>query len=263
MKTSGNQRVVVYTCITGGYDELTAPAHADPEIDYVCFSDGETSPVAPWRMIDVRHLAMTAKDRNRYVKMHPHLVLPEHDVSIYVDGSIRIVGNLRPFLASCDSRIENILLYDHPERSCAYAEGAACAHFAHDWIWRITRQLSSYRKAGFPENYGLFEAGVIIRRNTSEMRVLMEAWWAAYSTGVRRDQLTLPFLSWQSGVRLGSLGSSDPRKTRRFFAFVDHPRRFKLRIFLIRLVNRLVEQVLGRERLFGLRRIDSGKRSYD
>jgi hypothetical protein len=261
MKTSGNQRVVVYTCITGGYDELTAPAHADPEIDYVCFSDGETSPVAPWRMIDVRHLAMTAKDRNRYVKMHPHLVLPEHDVSVYVDGSIRIVGNLRPFIESCESRIENILLYDHPERSCAYAEGAACAYFAHDWIWRISGQLSSYRKAGFPEDYGLYEAGVIVRRNTPEVRTLMEAWWAAYSSGVRRDQLSLPFLSWRSDARLGSLGSSDPRKTHRFFMFVDHRRRFSYTTFLIKMVNRVTERVLGRRRLFGLSRIASDGRN--
>lgn len=238
MKTSGNQRVVVYTCITGGYDELTAPAHADPEIDYVCFSDGETSPVAPWRMIDVRHLAMTAKDRNRYVKMHPHLVLPEHDVSVYVDGSIKIIGDLGSLLVEAQNRSEVLLLYDHPRRDCIYDEGEACAFYGHDWGWRIRRQMDKYRSLGYPTNNGLFEAGVMIRRDSDDMRRLMDAWWCEYSTGVKRDQLSLPLVSWRQRIPLGSLGASDPRFANQYFKFVNHGGRTPVWVYVKQRVNR-------------------------
>lgn len=239
MTIPSKQRVVVYTSITNGYDELTAPALRDPLVEYICFSDGKSPAITPWRMIDVRHLEMTAKDRNRYVKMHPHLFLPDHDLSVYVDGSIKIIGDLRSLLASIEGQKESTFLYDHPQRNCIYEEGAACAFFGHDWGWRIRRQMRGYRDRSYPLNNGLFEAGVLIRRNVPEMRSLMGAWWIEYATGVKRDQLSLPYVSWREGVPLGSLGRSDPRFVHDYFRFVNHRQRTSLVTYLKQRINRV------------------------
>lgn len=236
------RQVVVYTAITDGYDRLTAPLPADPEISYFCFSDGKSSSVAPWTTVDVRHLEMTAKDRNRYVKMHPHLFLPDHDLSVYVDGSIKIIGDLGSLLTSIEGRKESIFLYDHPQRNCIYEESEACAFFGHDWRWRIRRQMKGYIGLGYPRNNGLFEAGVMIRRNLPEMRALMASWWAEYATGVKRDQLSLPYVAWRDGVPLGSLGRSDPRFIHDYFKFENHARRVPVSTYLKQGLNRLFMQ---------------------
>ncbi len=251
MNAAGMHKIVVYTCITGGYDELSPPANVDPLISYFCFTDQQEIVVSPWTFIDISNIDLDQKDKNRYIKMHPHLVLPDHDISIYLDGSIKIVGNIRELALTITNRTESILLYDHPERDCTYDEAAACAHFAHDWIWRISLQMNRYRRRGFPPNSGLFEAGVMIRRNTAAVGQLMDDWWREYCVGAKRDQLSLPYVSWITGVALGSLGISDPRTNNRYLRFVNHRRKLRLKPIVIKYINRAIARLLPSRLLFG------------
>ena len=251
MGTDKYPAVIIYTCITGSYDELWAPTVVDPGVIYLCFTDFKMTAVPPWQIIDISYLKLDAKDRNRYVKMYPHRFLPKHDISLYVDGSVKIVGNVRELALTATGQREDIFLYDHPQRNCVYDEAAACAHFAHDWIWRISIQMRRYRRLGYPFNHGLFEAGVIIRRDSEQVRRMMDAWWSEYLIGAKRDQLSLPFVAWTLGVALGSLGSSDPRTSQRYLKLVNHPRRIRLKSILIKYVNRAIARIIPRRALFG------------
>ena len=40
------------------------------------------------------------KDKNRFIKMNPTKFLPEHEISIYIDGNIEIIGNFDEFSAT-------------------------------------------------------------------------------------------------------------------------------------------------------------------
>jgi hypothetical protein len=80
---------------------------------------------------------------------------------------------------------------------------------------------------------------------------MMDAWWSEYLIGAKRDQLSLPFVAWTSGVALGSLGSSDPRTSQRYLKFVNHPRRIRLKSILIKYVNRAIARIIPRRALFG------------
>ena len=89
----------------------------------------------------------------------------------------------------------------HPDRDCAYVEAAFCARRGKDRAETLTRQAQAYRKAGLPERWGLAETRVVIRRNTPEIVALNEAWWAEIKRHSLRDQVSLPFVCWKSGVR--------------------------------------------------------------
>ena len=119
------------------------------------------------------------------VKLFPHEFLPEYELTIYVDGNIELVGDLYAFAQWVQCAPEDVLVYEHPFRRSIFDEAAACAHTGHDWWWRIDRQMAAYRARGLPANAGLFEAGVIVRRNTPAMRTAMQRWWEEYSSGVR------------------------------------------------------------------------------
>ncbi len=243
-------KIVVYTCITKGYDTLKIPSVTDDRIRYFCFTDTPEIVSPPWELQSLPLDWLDAKGKNRYVKMFPSQYLENHDLSIYLDGSIGIVGDLSVLIEEVLARPEEIFLYSHPQRNCIYSEAAACAHFSHDWIWTIAKQMRRYMEFGFPVNSGLFEAGVLIRKNTSQIEKLMDAWWREYSAGAKRDQLSLPFVAWRTGTALGSLGISDPRFTHRYFRFVNHPSRRELKVILRKYINRLVALLFSYERLF-------------
>ena len=243
-------KVAVYTCITHGYDSLKAPLFVDKRFSYFCFTDNPSSVMPPWECLPIPLKGLSPKDQNRYIKMHPHEFLPDYDVTVYVDGSIQIVGDVQELILRALSSREDIFLYRHPQRSCIFSEAAACAHYSHDWIWTIASQMRRYRMAGYPVENGVFEGGVIIRKNSNSVRRLMEQWWGEYSSGARRDQLSLPYAAWRLAIPLGSLGVSDARFEGRYFRFVNHPVRRKLGLIIRKHINRSIASLVSYEKLF-------------
>jgi len=212
------KHIVIYTCITGGYDELLEPMVVEPRVDYICVSDGAPRQGSVWRHLPLPLNMGDAAANSRYVKMHPHILFPQYDISIYVDGNIQLLAPITD-LASEAMEHASIALYQHSFRNCVYEEARECSAIGHDWHWRIIAQMSRYRRDGFPTSWGLFEGNVIIRSNGNpDMANLMEMWWNEYLSGVRRDQLSLTYLAWKSSTKIYNLGPSDPRDMRAYFS---------------------------------------------
>ena len=245
-------KVAVYTCITQGYDSLKLPSSTDKRLAYFCFTDTPSSVSLPWKYSPIALPGLSPKDQNRYIKMHPHEFLPDYDVTVYVDGSIQIIGDVHALIQKVLSLPENIFLYRHPQRTCIFSEAAACAHFSHDWIWTIASQMRRYSKGGYPTENGLFEGNVIIRKNCNNVQRLMEEWWIEYRSGAKRDQLSLPYVAWRSKTPLGSLGKSDPRLEYHYFRFVNHPKRRRLGLIVRKYINRSIASLVSYETLFGV-----------
>lgn len=232
-------RIVVYTCLTGGYDELLPPRNVEDGIDYVCFTDRRPTKSSAWRLEPLPWKSGGHAAINRYAKMHPHVVLPEYDFSIYVDANIEILGGLRELVDNAMS-VADIALYQHPYRDCSFAEAQECAAIGHDWLWRIKAQMESYRRQGYPEAAGLFEATVLIRaHHKASICALMADWWTEYVRGVRRDQISLPFLLWKHGVQVCNLGVSDFRVTHHNFARCEHKRSRPLSVAVRRQIYKI------------------------
>ncbi len=208
--------------------------------------------MSPWEYRPIDLKGLSPKDQNRYIKMHPHEFLPDYDVTVYVDGNIQIVGDLYVLIHTALDSPEGIFTYKHMLRSCVFAEAAACAHYSHDWLWTIASQMRRYSMEGYPVDNGLFEANVIIRKNTVNICRLMDTWWCEYRSGAKRDQLSLPYVAWRLGIPLGALGKSDPRFVHHYFRLVDHPTRRSLKLIIRKHINRFIASLVSYEKLFGL-----------
>ena len=224
----------------------------DSRLDYYSFIDDPSLAVAPWKPKSAGVSGLDAKDRSRYLKMHPHAVLPEYDATIYVDGNLEIVGDVHGIATAALRLPLDVFLYDHFQRKCAYAEAAACVHSSHDWVWRIAAQMRAYRREGYPVDNGLFDGSVIIRRNTPACRRLMEAWWAEYLGGLKRDQVSLPVVAWRLGIDIGSLGTNDRFFAQKFFVPRGHRSGAGFGVRLRKYLNRGVAAGLSYGRLFSL-----------
>lgn len=186
---------VIYTCITNGYDTLDEKPFICNGFDYVCFTDNPSLESKVWQ---IRPMPKETEDipshkKQRFVKINPHKVLPEYDISVWVDGNIHIDGDINDLLSN-----ETIIIPQHPKRDCIYDEMTACFNLKKDTMGHMLPQISRYKKENFPEKYGMVQSNIIIRKhNTDECKKVMNLWWKELSNGSHRDQLSFNYCLWK------------------------------------------------------------------
>ena len=209
--TSNKKKNVIYTCITGGYDKIVEPTNISKEYDYICFTDNMSLTSNIWKIKEIPNEIKTLDNTriNRYIKTHPHLLFPEYETSIYIDGSIKIIGDIDKFIQTCELNNYNIVIPKHPDRICLYKEAKVCRNWK-DTAQNIDLQIQRYKSEGFPENYGLTQNNIIIRNhNNKECIKIMEDWWKEILNGSYRDQLSLMYVLWNNpNIKIKQLPSN-------------------------------------------------------
>lgn len=194
-------RIVIYTCITGDYDRLVDPSVVSPDFDYICFTDKPTN-VKVWqiRPIPDELKGLSKVKQHKIVKISPHKYLPEYEESLYIDGSIDIVGDIHEFLSVyCSDTSKSIFIRKHPARDCIYDEAEECIRAKKDTREHIDNQIQRYKSEGFPKHFGLTENNIIYRRHDDCCKKVMEAWKDEIIKGSHRDQLSLYYCLWKVG----------------------------------------------------------------
>ena len=251
MAVKVSPKIAVYTCITGNYDVLEKLMAIDDRIDYFCFTE-QNYQLDPWVIKPVSNYKLNNKNINRYIKMHPHEVLPEYDITLYIDGNINIVGDLYVLIMECYHAKADIFLYNHFLRECVYEEAKSCIYNSLDWVWSISAQMKRFSKEGYPLNNGLFEANIIIRKNNNIIKSLMNDWWYEYYTGAKRDQLSLSVVAWRKGLNIASLGDSDARKINKYFKYTSRVAQFNFIVTIRKYINRFAVFLLSHDKLFDI-----------
>ncbi len=188
-------RRIVYTSLVGGYDRLHAPRVAEPDIDYVVFSDTPDLPVsAPWQVRPIQRIERNPRMTARWHKIHPHLLFPGREASLYIDSNVVLQAPVGGLFERVLGEAP-IALFRHPERDCPYAEAEVVAHHRLDDDVIVEAQMSYYRAKGFPARAGLHNSGVLLRRHSDPRMVdFLEDWWRQLKIFSHRDQLSLDFM---------------------------------------------------------------------
>jgi len=202
-------KIAIYTCIVGQYDRPQEPHFKPGNVDYLMVTDGAFPSGGAWERIDIRTIKglpdLDPSRVSRYVKLHPHLFLKEYDYSIYIDGNIKTVGDLRYLIHLLNPYGFAASLHRH--RTCVYEELEQCLRLAKDDPQAMRRQIEAYRQAGMPEQYGLLEANLLVRDHHNPACVeIMQRWWREIVRHSRRDQLSLPFVLWEMGIPVSQIG---------------------------------------------------------
>ena len=206
-------KIIVYTCITGNYELPVDHSNMEEEIEYICFSDDISIVPSGWKYLPIQNLDhLDNKDKNRYIKFHPNKFLPKHEYSIYIDFNIQIVKKLSELVDEIKTTKNSIFMYEHFNRQCAYEEARRVVYEGTAPFLKTKEQVKRYELDNFPRNFGLFEANVIVRKNTLDQEELMEKWWKEYKKGSKRDQISLMYSCFKKNVQIESLGESILKK---------------------------------------------------
>lgn len=194
---------VIYTCITGRYNNLFVHTYINKDYDYICFTDDpiliKSQVYGNWIIKPVDNINSDNSKINRYYKMHPHEVLKEYDYSLYVDANIDIKTS---YIFECIEQCikENIYLSipKHYQRDCIYDEAIEIIDGKIDNADIINKQIELYKNEGFPKHYGLAENNCIFRKhNEKEIISIMEDWWYMLTNYSKRDQMSLFYILWK------------------------------------------------------------------
>ena len=223
-------KIAVYTSITGGYDDLKDPFYVDDNLDYYAFTDEHTHVHSSvWKEIKIIGCPenLSNAQKNRYVKLNADDFLKltgrDYDYSIYIDGTIRITCDIKPLVYSLHDSGKSLALHMHSVRDCVYMEAVALFIFGILNYDDVKKQMDVYKSEGFPENFGLFENPVMIRKShDSELNSIMLDWWAQLNKYTVRDQLSLPYVLWKHGLDKSYVFSLGNNFNKNFY-FVKYP----------------------------------------
>ena len=143
--------------------------------------------------------------------------------SVYVDANVRPIASLGPLFEDFLSSSADIGLYRHYARSTVRDEARACiARNKVENPASVEEELGFYESQGFPDDNGMWEGSVILRRHDStRLDRAMDEWWDLYQKFQTRDQFSLPFVIWKHGLEVFDLDHHSPGREH-YFVRLQH-----------------------------------------
>lgn len=198
--------IAVYTCNVGNYDIVLPPRVPANGIPFYCFTDQPRRRVAGWTMLPLGHpLAVRRPDLvNRYHKFFPHRILPGVNCSIYIDARIKVFGDLLPWVKKWVARNVAMISTKHPKRVTIFEEAERCIErglFDEHETNVLRQQIAAYRAEGMPATSPLSQNGILLRFHYAPgLDEAMELWWQQLLRYTKRDQLSLSYVLWKTGL---------------------------------------------------------------
>ncbi len=218
---------VVYTVLTGDYDNLISQYYYNPDWNYICFTDNKDlieNGHSFWKIVPFEIDYENIAKKSRIPKILAHKFLQDYKYSLYIDANIDILSpKVFRNIDKLINRGVKLAITRHYVRNCIYEEMLACLPHKKEVVGNILKLYAKYKEENFPSNYGLTENNVIFREhNDAEVIKLMEDWWYMVENYSKRDQLSLMYVCWKNNFKISSLFKKPLRFAPKDFLFVNH-----------------------------------------
>jgi len=184
------EQIIIYTSITNGYDTIPENNYYDPDIKYVCFTDGTVDVPPPWevRPIPIEHDC--PRRLSAYAKINPHKLFPLGSKTVWLDGCYvhtkEWVDNCRDILK--DTPMTHML---HPHRFTYHneiMEGFGANFNSREEMLELTNTLYD---VGYDfKKYCSPVLTCIWRQVSEDMFEFHDLWWKYSNVGSNRDQVS-------------------------------------------------------------------------
>ena len=196
---------VVYTILLGKYDKVHILIKENG-YDYFMITDQEFNNDSKinWTILKYHTKKNYKNDierikKQRFIKTHPHLFFKNYDLSVYADATYDIIGNLDEFLLRILSPNKSIYLLEHPNRNSINNEYDAVVMGKKETKKHVEHIKKNYNKEKFPDNNGLAETCLIVRKHNDINCIhFMEQWSHEITQNSHRDQLSFNYIWWKN-----------------------------------------------------------------
>ena len=216
---------VVYTCISGNYDELQQQSYTAPEWDYICFTNNKKllkhQKIGVWQIRPLVYTESTQTKNARYHKINALKIFPEYEKSLWIDANINITT---PFIFdTIKTTDKDLLIPYHPERDCIYDEADAVISHKKEKEDIVKKQVALLKSLKMPEHYGLNETLLIYRKHGNKhSEDIMTQWWDFLKENSKRDQLALSYILFKNNIKVEDISINEIRSDKVNFMIFVH-----------------------------------------
>jgi hypothetical protein len=214
------KKIAIITSIYGGYDILKEQKINDRKsVDWYCFTDKDLSKNKGWVIItkpyhteefneyynklkkqNIKHYNMMSAKYYK-IKSHNIDILQSYDYYIWIDGSIFLQKNFIKNINKIIDKNENdVINFEHSARNNLKSEYLHSINMSKYKHIDFYKQYNEYIKNGFPDNVGLFENTIIIRKNKKEINDAYDSWFEENMKHGFQDQISLPYIYWKYDI---------------------------------------------------------------
>jgi hypothetical protein len=128
------------------------------------------------------------------------MFLSEYDLTIYHDGGhFCLMHPLDIIKTYMPNDSDDLAVFKHRWNTCIYKEASDVLREKVDVPELINPQVDYYRKNNYPENNGLYELPVLIRKKSDKNNLINLRWWEQICKWSSRDQISFPVVLWSLG----------------------------------------------------------------
>tara|TARA_B100000424_G_scaffold238648_1_gene204850 strand:- start:2537 stop:3265 length:729 start_codon:yes stop_codon:yes gene_type:complete len=210
------KKLVVYTALFTDepdylYGDIIHYNHDKEGVDYVCYTNSEHLKSDFWeiRKMDVwRDGRWTA----RKCKTSPDKLLPDYDAWLWMDSQIYFRYDARSLFEYYLGDDYDLAVHKHCDRNCLYEEtyeGGLKRVPLRDDPAKLVGQVKRYEQEGYPHNSGMYENGILFRRNTEEVVKMNDLWFKEVADWNTEDMQPMMYSLWKhKEVRVNAINKT-------------------------------------------------------
>ena len=196
-------KICVYTCMTGDYDNVREILNKEEGVDYYFFTNNKNIKSNTWQVVYIEDKELNDFYLSRKIKMIGTDITNKYDTVVWQDASVQFKKSVKEFVEKYKRQDNNFVAFKHGERSSVAEEANACFRFFKDSKQNIEKLLKFYKKENYPDDRGLMEATVFIKNPKDEkVQETMKMWFDMLLKFGKRDQLLFPYCAYKTGLKI-------------------------------------------------------------
>ena len=214
-------KICVYTCITGNYDDLHELQIKEPGIDYICFTNNKNIKSDTWKVIQIDEPNIDNHKLARKIKIIGHPYIEEnYDISLWMDARIVFTTKISDFIDKF-LKDQPMACCLHNSRNCIYEEAKACLRLKKDTKENILKIVNFLKEENYPKDNGLYETTILIRKvHDKKVKETMELWLKMIMDYCKRDQLSFNYCISKTGLKLDDININVWNNE--YFTYIKH-----------------------------------------
>lgn len=194
-------RICVYTCITGNYDNLKE-VKKEKGIDYYCFTNNKNIISNSWKIIYIEDNSLSNVKLARKIKILGHEIINDYDILLWMDAAVEFKKKIKDFI-NFYLKDESFVAFKHGSRDNINDECLECVKFDKETKQNVNRLLNFYHYENFDDSYGLIESTVFIKKPKDEcVKKTMNLWFNMILKYSHRDQLSFNYCISKTGLKV-------------------------------------------------------------
>ena len=215
------RRMLVYTSICGGYDEVKPVPDAGGGHEWRLYSDSGSAG-GGWTLVPSVARADTPRMRAKWHKCHP----PEDaEMSLWIDGSVQILSTALVEAAIVALERSDWAMFRHADRK-SIQEEAEYSLTSLKYVGKPLREQVEHYLKYERVAPGLWGGGVIARRHTPRVLAASAAWYEECVRWSDQDQISLPMILAKYDIEVGELTAGGNLSHNSLLAVVGRPGHF-------------------------------------